>query len=99
MNKLIDKLQQEIILLEKIEFSELKEKLDIITEEYGDDVNITLNVVNIKPSLKILAELREEMINLKNKNNYLETKLNTIQNYLKSEDMSDDIFNIEFPLF
>lgn len=58
--KLLGELSSNLIKLQKVNFKELKETVDIIDEEYGE-FDIEVNLVNIKPSIEIIDEIRNEL--------------------------------------
>lgn len=60
--KLLGELSENLVSIQKMDYSELKEKVSVIEENYKEiEDNITLNMVDIKPALLIISKIGEEL--------------------------------------
>ena len=58
--ELLDRLRDELESSQRMSFSELKEKVDVITEEYPDMANdITLNLFDFKKINNLISRIKE----------------------------------------
>ena len=60
--ELLARLRQNLLEIQKMDYTELKEKVEVINEEYKDiEDNITLNLVDVKPAISIIDEIQLEL--------------------------------------
>ena len=87
-----DKLRDELKGLERMEFSELKDKVNIIESDYeGITDDLILKIIDLKKSMDIISNIENDVMNTINKLNYEIQKL-------KYNNFGDDIFvEIPFP--
>lgn len=87
-----DKLRDELKGLERMEFSELKDKVNIIESDYeGITDDLILKIIDLKKSMEIISNIEIEVRNTIDKLNF------EIQQ-LKYNNFGDDIFDeIPFP--
>ena len=97
--RLLGELKKELRDKEKMDYSELKEKVDVIESEYKDITeNITIKMVDLKKSMTLIGDIESEVNSLINKLSIREDRIYTLQYYLRLEDNKPPNFDdISFP--